>query len=70
MVMSDEELEKQLTEAGNQLLSPPSSVTELLSSLDVIFFFFYVQYFVYDADSRVLLLNLEICSIYNVIMLV
>lgn len=34
MVMSDEELEKQLTEAGNQLLSPPSSVTELLSSLD------------------------------------
>ncbi|XP_021739543.1 eukaryotic translation initiation factor 5B-like [Chenopodium quinoa] len=35
MALSDDELlEKQLTEAGNQLLSPPPSVAELLSSLD------------------------------------
>ncbi|KAL2939980.1 Sister chromatid cohesion protein PDS5-like protein B-B [Bienertia sinuspersici] len=34
MALSEKELEKQLKEAGNKLLSPPPSVVELLLSLD------------------------------------
>ncbi|CAO2825886.1 unnamed protein product [Amaranthus hypochondriacus] len=34
MALTDKEVEKQLTEVGNKLLSPSSSVTELLSLLD------------------------------------
>lgn len=35
MASADKELEAQLTEAGNQLLEPPSSVEDLLPLLDV-----------------------------------
>ncbi|KAK9683694.1 hypothetical protein RND81_10G158600 [Saponaria officinalis] len=36
MEISEKELEKRLLDAGNKLLSPPSSVAELLNSLDVV----------------------------------
>ncbi|KAL9226801.1 hypothetical protein vseg_002572 [Gypsophila vaccaria] len=36
MEISEKELEKRLLDAGNKLLSPPSSVAELLSSLDLV----------------------------------
>lgn len=35
MASSDKELEAQLTESGNKLVEPPSSVDELLPLLDV-----------------------------------
>ncbi|TQD92744.1 hypothetical protein C1H46_021622 [Malus baccata] len=49
MALAEKELESQLTEAGNQLLEPPSSVPDLLDVLDIspnsssncwVFFFF------------------------------